>query len=165
MKSKLPLQSNARRRLTSQSTARGAVELRKVGAMESGANHHQDSRAVMQYHLQYQVNFFPAGEDASQRRANSHPSASASAAGGAHAQRPGPLTRQGAPSFQADPQPPSWPGLPPGLPFFRPFHATFPTPSRAESLASGAALPALGSGQPAANFLLACECKHREPLI
>ena len=37
------------------------------------------------------------------------------------------------------------------------FHARFPTPPRAESLASGAALPTLGSGHPAANFLLACE--------
>ena len=43
------------------------------------------------------------------------------------------------------------------------FHARFPTPPRAESLASGAALPTLGSGQPAANFLLACE--HGLPLM
>ena len=92
-----------------------------------------------------------------ERRANSPPSASASAAGGARAQRPGTLTRQGALSFQPGPQPPSWPSLPPALPFFRPFHAPFPPLARAESLASGAALPALGSGQPAANFLLACE--------
>ena len=98
-----------------------------------------------------------------ERRANSPPSASASAGGGAHAQRPDTLTRQGARSFQSGPQPPSWPGLPPALPFFRPFHAPFPPPARAESLASGAALPALGSGQPAANFLLACE--HGLPLI
>lgn len=98
-----------------------------------------------------------------ERRANSPPSASASAGGGAHAQRPATLTRQGARSFQSGPQPPSWPGLPPALPFFRPFHAPFPPPARAESLASGAALPALGSGQPAANFLLACE--HGLPLI